>query len=72
MIKEHNFDFMISTKDLDFYQKVKLVNYIRKMIHNKKCPFCDNIEQSSTALEYHLKNLQHCKVPSTEVFNQPE
>ncbi|KAF7287645.1 hypothetical protein GWI33_005993 [Rhynchophorus ferrugineus] len=72
MINEHNFDFISSTNDLDFYQKIKLVNYIRKMIHNRKCPYCNQIEESSDALEEHLGNFKHCIIPSTEVFNQPE
>ncbi|XP_030755463.1 zinc finger protein 277 [Sitophilus oryzae] len=72
MQKTHDFDFTVATKSLDFYQKVKLVNYIRKMIHNKTCPCCENVEKSNVALEVHLRNMQHCKIPDVDVFNQPE
>lgn len=69
---EHDFDFVEITKNFDFYQKIKLVNYIRKQMHNNKCIYCDTAFDSYTKLQYHLKQEQHYKVPNKTMFDHPE
>ncbi|CAH0549502.1 unnamed protein product [Brassicogethes aeneus] len=66
---DHDFDFVEVTKSLDFYQKIKLVNYIRRQVHDKKCFFCDI---SCENVEEHLREEKHCKIPSVRTFDQPE
>ena len=66
---DHDFDFEEITKDLDFYQKVKIVNYSRKQMYVKKCIFCD-IEFEKVV--DHMKEKEHFKLPSREVWDQPE
>ncbi|KAK2583997.1 hypothetical protein KPH14_006456 [Odynerus spinipes] len=69
-IKEkHNFDFEKASKDLTFYQKVKLVNYIRRQIHLQCCILCE--EKSDNVLE-HMFQENHCKVPKQRIWDQPE
>lgn len=72
MEADHEFDFSDQTRDLDFYQKVKLVNYIRKRTHNKKCFYCDQGCSTAELLTAHLYEAEHCKLPKRENFDQPE
>lgn len=63
----HNFDFPAVTEQLNFYQKIKLVNYIRKQIHNKQCITCDL--KCENLLE-HMTEQKHFRLPSKETFDQ--
>lgn len=69
MKEVHNFDFEETVKDLTFYQKVKVVNYIKRQIQLEQCIFCE--AKSDNVLE-HMKTQQHCKIPAEKVWNQPE
>ncbi|XP_018562000.1 zinc finger protein 277 [Anoplophora glabripennis] len=69
---DHDFDFLEQTENLDFYQKIKLVNYIRKQVHNNKCVFCDLPCGDSKSLQKHFLEEKHCRVPDLKVFDQPE
>ncbi|CAG9854438.1 unnamed protein product [Phyllotreta striolata] len=72
METNHGFDFALSTQSMDFYQKIKLINYIRKQIHENRCLFCDEAFDSLSSLEEHLSKENHIKIPDIKVFNQPE
>lgn len=72
MDADHDFGFVQLTIDLDFYQKIKLVNFIRKQMHNNKCIFCDRSYESSNCLRIHLKVEKHYKLPELTAFDQPE
>ncbi|XP_044261374.1 zinc finger protein 277 [Tribolium madens] len=72
MEADHDFDFVDLTKNFDFYQKVKFVNYVRRQMHNNKCFYCDLSCKSSENLQEHLFEEQHCKIPDLKVFDQPE
>lgn len=66
---EHNFNFELLTCNLNFYQKVKIVNYARKQMYVKKCIYCDgNFEK----LTEHLSKENHFKLPAKEIWDQPE
>lgn len=52
----HNFNFEKSTESTNFYQKVKIVNFIRRKVHLKQCLSCD---ESFESLELLLNHLQH-------------
>lgn len=69
---DHDFDFLEQTEKLDFYQKIKLVNYIRKQLHENKCVFCDFSCEDASSLQKHLLEEKHCKIPELKVFDQPE
>ncbi|XP_018399588.1 PREDICTED: zinc finger protein 277 [Cyphomyrmex costatus] len=69
MKKTHNFDFEETVRDLTFYQKVKIVNYIKRQIQLKRCIFCET--KSDNVLE-HMKIQQHCKIATQNVWDQPE
>lgn len=72
MDADHEFDFAQLTTTMNFYQKIKLVNYIRKQIHNNKCIFCDKSFDSPSDLRSHFNEEQHYKLPDVAVFNHPE
>ncbi|CAG9770080.1 unnamed protein product [Ceutorhynchus assimilis] len=69
---EHGFDFVKSTETLDYYQKIKLVNYLRKMMHNNKCPYCEECLENKDSLWGHMREMEHCKIPKTDTFDQPD
>lgn len=70
MKNSHNFDFCLTTLKLGFYQKIKLVNYIRKQMHNKQCIVCDLKSDDLEELLEHMEKQEHFKLPSIEVFDQ--
>lgn len=72
MESNHGFDFALSTQNMDFYQKVKLINFVRKQIHDNKCLFCDNKFENFFNLEKHLIEKDHYKMPELKSFDQPE
>ncbi|KAJ8956399.1 hypothetical protein NQ318_015137 [Aromia moschata] len=72
MEADHDFDFVQSTQALDFYQKIKLVNYVRRQTHDNRCFFCDSQCEDAKRLERHLMEEMHCKMPELSVFDQPE
>ena len=69
MKTDHNFDFKVASKDLTFYQKVKVVNYVRRQIHVRRCVFCK--AEVDNVLE-HMKQKNHFKIPIQKVWDQPE
>ncbi|KAL0106729.1 hypothetical protein PUN28_015342 [Cardiocondyla obscurior] len=69
MKKEHSFDFEEIVKDLTFYQKVKVVNYIKRQIKLQRCIFCET--ESDNVLE-HMKKQQHYKIAAQKIWDQPE
>ncbi|XP_056648254.1 zinc finger protein 277 isoform X2 [Diorhabda sublineata] len=72
MEAEHGFSFTDVTKDLDFFQKVKLINYIRKQIHENRCSYCQLKFETFDDLEKHLTGENHYKIPHLKTFDQPE
>ncbi|XP_043278166.1 zinc finger protein 277 isoform X2 [Venturia canescens] len=69
MRNDHNFDFSMFTKDMNFYEKVKVVNYVRRQIYEKKCIYCEEETENLTA---HMREREHEKLPSSGVWNRPE
>ncbi|KAJ8664215.1 hypothetical protein QAD02_005252 [Eretmocerus hayati] len=69
MKSDHDFDFELSSREFDFYQKVKIVNYIRKQIHDGKCVYCDEVSDN---LNDHMRHEKHYKLPGKRIWDQPE
>lgn len=72
MTERHNFDFGQTTASLDFYQKIKLVNFVRKMIHSHACPYCEHYLGCNEELLCHMSEMDHFKMPNVSTFDQPE
>ncbi|CAL8082860.1 unnamed protein product [Orchesella dallaii] len=76
MNTEHLFDFLQITESLDFYHKVKLVNYIRRTVYQISCFICDDRFQDGSLLLSHISehniNGSLELLPSQEKWNQAE
>ncbi|XP_076181556.1 zinc finger protein 277 isoform X2 [Ptiloglossa arizonensis] len=69
MKADHNFDFEDASRGLTFYQKVKVVNYVRRQIHLQYCVLCET--KMDNVLE-HMKQQNHFKIPAQKIWDQPE
>ncbi|XP_022906495.2 zinc finger protein 277 [Onthophagus taurus] len=72
MKNDHSFDFNEITGKLDFYQKVKLVNYIRRQMVHFNCVFCNQHFNHDHENKLHMNQEEHVKIPEINVFDQPE
>lgn len=72
MKDEHNFDYESNAVDMDFYEQVKLVNYIRRQLYKNRCIICDLQLLSRQAVIDHMATENHLVLPSKELWNQPE
>lgn len=71
MQQQHEFSFEKATAGLDFYHKIKIVNYIRRQMHLKQCLSCETKFDDSKNLEKHIKEMKHW-VLQKEKWDQPE
>ncbi|RVE47337.1 hypothetical protein evm_008018 [Chilo suppressalis] len=71
MENQHEFSFAKVTEGLDFYHKIKIVNYIRRQIHLKQCFSCELKFDGVKNLEKHLKETKHWLISKTS-WDQPE
>lgn len=69
---EHSFSYEANTAHLDFYQQVKLVNYIRRQIYRCQCITCSAEFATRDDLMQHMKQEKHLTMPSQDLWNQPE
>lgn len=73
MIEEHNFNLEEVLATRSFYERIKIVNFIRRQMLNHRCIACEKKHEDRTSLQVHLKEENHCEVPeSTDRWNQPE
>ncbi|CAG9788873.1 unnamed protein product [Diatraea saccharalis] len=71
MENQHEFSFATITEGLDFYHKVKIVNYIRRQIHLKQCFSCELKFDDVKNLEKHLRETKHWKINKSN-WDHPE
>jgi hypothetical protein len=72
-MRDHGgFDFEAVTRGLDFYDKVKMVNYFRRMVHGSQCPGCEKEFETRELLQEHLKVDLHWQKPEKGLWNRPE
>lgn len=70
MTSVHDFDFqdIRNTRKLNFYQQVKLVNFVRRQVHLRVCIHCgDKFEGGEEDLERHMTDSGHYKLPEDSV-----
>ncbi|XP_065812878.1 zinc finger protein 277 isoform X2 [Labrus bergylta] len=71
----HGFDLHKLRTDLNlrFYQQVKLVNFIRRQIHQSRCYGCQEKFASRDAVLHHIVAESHVmKLPDVSTWNQPQ
>lgn len=71
MNETHKFSFNETTKSLSFYQKVKLVNFIRRKVHLKQCLSCEESCESTEELMTHMTKSNHIQCKESD-FEKPE
>jgi len=74
MKNEHEFDLhaLKVQLGLNFYNQVKIVNYIRKQVYQNKCPCCSEDLKTRDNFNEHLFTERHYKLPKDRnVWDQP-
>ncbi|XP_039919101.1 zinc finger protein 277 isoform X2 [Hirundo rustica] len=75
MQKSHGFYFpkIKSEHGLNFYQQVKLVNFIRREIHHCRCYNCQEKFESKGGLISHMEETKHIAfLPARSTWDQPQ
>lgn len=72
MTAEHGIDFEETVKELNFYQKIKIVNYIRRQMHILRCVTCNDSFETIDDLQKHLKDEKHYGIGEKTSWDQPE
>ena len=75
MEEAHDFDLLKikSELGLNFYQQVKLVNFIRRQIHQCRCYSCHVKFKSKAELRTHMEETKHTSLlPERKIWDQPE
>uniref|UniRef100_A0A3B5PTD7 Zinc finger protein 277 n=1 Tax=Xiphophorus maculatus TaxID=8083 RepID=A0A3B5PTD7_XIPMA len=75
MKDSHGFDLhnLKMELNLSFYQQVKLVNYIRRQIHQSRCYGCQKKFDSRADMMDHVISEGHVmKLPETSTWDQPQ
>lgn len=72
LLKDHNVDFEGLLNELNFYQKIKVVNYVRRQVGLLRCVACDERFESQELLLKHLKEEQHFGIGTQKQWDKPE
>ncbi|TDH09867.1 hypothetical protein EPR50_G00092610 [Perca flavescens] len=75
MKEAHGFDlhYLRTELNLRFYQQVKLVNFIRRQIHQSRCYGCQQTFPSRDEVLHHIVSEGHVmKLPDASTWNQPQ
>lgn len=72
MLEEHQLDFDGETRNLNFYQKVKAVNYVRRQIKMFRCVICDLGEETMEKLLEHMAFEKHFSLGNRSQWDKPE
>uniref|UniRef100_A0A8C5EIF8 C2H2-type domain-containing protein n=1 Tax=Gouania willdenowi TaxID=441366 RepID=A0A8C5EIF8_GOUWI len=75
MKETHGFDLhqLKAELSLSFYQQVKLVNFIRRQIHQSRCYGCSQSFDSPADVLLHINAEDHVmKLPDTSAWDQPQ
>lgn len=68
----HRFDFASLVSHMDFYQKVKLVNYIRNQVEKNTCIVCEEICDCQDVLLKHMEEKDHNDLPNKDLWDRAE
>ncbi|XP_002742133.1 zinc finger protein 277-like [Saccoglossus kowalevskii] len=75
MSESHDFDLtqIKEEQGLNFYQQVKLLNYIRRQVHQNVCLSCQRKFDDKATMVEHLKKENHVKqLPPADTWDQPQ
>lgn len=60
------------TSTLDFYGRVRLINFIRRRVLDCRCPMCDEKVESAESLVRHMTAERHFGIPPLEKFSEAQ
>ncbi|KAH8337887.1 hypothetical protein KR067_008561 [Drosophila pandora] len=72
MIDAHRLDFDQATSSLNFYQRVKVVNYLRRQLCMLRCASCDLQFDELDLLTEHMTQELHCGIGDRACWDKPE
>ncbi|XP_033251764.1 zinc finger protein 277-like [Drosophila miranda] len=72
MIDAHSLDFDVATSALNFYQRVKVVNYIRRQLCMRRSVSCDIQFDDLDLLTEHMAQESHCGIGERSSCDKPE
>ncbi|XP_023171134.2 zinc finger protein 277 [Drosophila hydei] len=72
MIEAHRLDFEAVTSSLNFYQKIKVVNFVRRQLCLLRCVCCDLQFDEFELLAEHMVNESHCGIGDRSKWDKPE
>ncbi|XP_075169467.1 zinc finger protein 277 [Haematobia irritans] len=72
LLQTHSLDFDVLIKDLNFYQKIKVVNYVRRQSSLMRCVTCDQRFECQEALLKHLQEESHFGIGTKKQWDKPE
>ncbi|XP_059225216.1 zinc finger protein 277 [Stomoxys calcitrans] len=72
LMQSHDVDFEALLKELNFYQKIKVVNYVRRQSNLLRCVTCDQRFTSQDLLLKHLQDEKHFGIGTRKQWDKPE
>ncbi|KAK6625145.1 hypothetical protein RUM43_005436 [Polyplax serrata] len=72
MLMQHKFCYSTTMGKLNFYEQVKVVNYIRREIYMCHCYECGLKFQTRELLLEHMTTANHFTLPDSKNWNHPE
>jgi len=72
MVEAHRLDFDATTRSLNFYQKIKVVNYVRRQLCLLRCMCCDLQFDDFELLAEHMAQESHCGIGERTKWDKPE
>ncbi|XP_058118653.1 zinc finger protein 277 [Anopheles ziemanni] len=73
MVDKHSFDFTQTVHGMSFYQRVKVVNFIRRQMHIRKCIACEQQFNDYKSLCEHMDAEEHYRLSKeSSGWDQPE
>lgn len=72
MLQTHHVDFDSVTSSLNFYQKIKVVNYVRRQLCLLRCVSCDLQFDDLNLLSEHMEQESHCGIGDRIKWDKPE
>ncbi|KAH8405137.1 hypothetical protein KR222_004573 [Zaprionus bogoriensis] len=72
MLEAHRVDFDGVTGALNFYQKIKVVNYVRRQLCLLRCVCCDLQFDDLELLGEHMEQESHCGIGERAKWDKPE
>lgn len=68
----HHFDFLGLKDNFSIYQQIKIVNYVRRQVHERTCILCDQQLPNRDELINHMREAGHFKLPDKSVWDQSQ